>query len=86
LKGEKNDQQKSGGLNPDSGPFGQDDQPMVNQEIGRWRREKVVIKVRQKESNGGGGSVHDWQWVKNQFLEGLRLLQESFSIFSSFCL
>jgi hypothetical protein len=60
---------------------------MVSQEISRWRKKKAVIKeVRQKESNGGGGSVHDWQWVKSQFLEGLRLLRESFSIFSSFCL
>jgi hypothetical protein len=34
----------------------------------------------------GGGSVHDWKRVKSQFLEGLRLLRESFSIFSSFSL
>jgi hypothetical protein len=32
--------------------------------------------------HGGGGSIHDWQRVKSQFL-GLRLLRESFSIFSS---
>jgi hypothetical protein len=35
LKGEKNDQQESGGLDPDSGPVGQDDRPMFNWEIGR---------------------------------------------------
>jgi hypothetical protein len=29
---------------------------------------------------GGDGLVHDWQRVKSQFLEGLRLLRESFSI------
>jgi hypothetical protein len=33
---------------------------------------------------GGGGSIRDWQQVKSQFLECLRLLRESFSIFSSF--
>jgi hypothetical protein len=39
---------------------------MVSQEIGRWTKEKAVIKeVHQKESNGGGGSIHDWQQVKS---------------------
>jgi hypothetical protein len=45
---------------PDSGPVGQSNQLMVSREIGRWRKDKAVIKeVCQKESNGGGGSVHD---------------------------
>jgi hypothetical protein len=30
---------------------------------------------------GGGGSIHDWQRVKSQFLEGLRLLRETFLYF-----
>jgi hypothetical protein len=75
----------SEGSNHDSGPVGQSNRPMVSREIDRWRKEKAVIKeVREKESNGGGGSVHDWQRVKSQFLQGLRLMRESFSIFSSF--
>jgi hypothetical protein len=32
-KRRKNNQQKLGGLNPNSGPVGQDDRLMVNQEI-----------------------------------------------------
>jgi hypothetical protein len=75
------------GSNPDSGPIGQNNRPMVSWEIDRWRKEKVVIKeVRQKESNGGGRSVHDWQRVKSQFLEGLRFLRESFYILVVFYL
>jgi hypothetical protein len=34
-KRRKNNQQKSGGLNPNSGQVGQNDRPMVNQEIDR---------------------------------------------------
>jgi hypothetical protein len=32
----------------------------------------------------GGGSIYDCRWVEKSVLEGLRLLRESFSIFSSF--
>jgi hypothetical protein len=75
----------SEGLSAGSGPVGQDSRPIVSREIGRCRKEKAVIKeVRQKESNGGDGLVHDLQQVKSQFLEGLRLLREFFSIFSRF--
>jgi hypothetical protein len=37
-----------------------------------------------KGKHGGGGRVYDWRWVRELVLEGLRLLQESFSIFISF--
>jgi hypothetical protein len=75
------------GSNLNSGPVGQNNRPMISWEIGRWRKERaVIVEVRQKESNGGGGSVHNWQRVNNHFLEDPRLLRESFSIYSSFCL
>jgi hypothetical protein len=62
--------------------------------IGRWltRRstdgseEGSIQRDTPKGKHNGGGSIHDWQWVKSRFFEGLRLLRESFSIFSSFCL
>jgi hypothetical protein len=39
------------GFNPDSVPVGQSNRPMVSQEIGRWRKEKAVLKgIRQNES------------------------------------
>jgi hypothetical protein len=49
-------------------------------------KEAVFKKNALDGKYGEGGSVHDWQRVKSQFLEGFRLLRESFSIFSSFCL
>jgi hypothetical protein len=48
-------------------------------ERGKGGNQKSTPKGR----HGGGGSIHDWQWVKSQFLEGLRLLRESFSIDAS---
>jgi hypothetical protein len=51
----------SEGFNPDSEPGSQCNRSMVSWEINRWRREKEAINVRQKESNNGGGSVHDWR-------------------------
>jgi hypothetical protein len=67
--------------------------------IGRWstkkspdeEKEKAAIKeIHQRNTPdgkyGGGGSVHDWQQVMSQFLEGLKLLRVSFSIVSSSCL
>jgi hypothetical protein len=50
------------------------------------REEGGIQRDTPKGKHGGGGSIHDWQRVKSWFLEGLRLLRESFSIFSSFCL
>jgi hypothetical protein len=61
--------------------------------IGRWqtrgsadRHEEGGIQRNSPDGKyGGEGSVHGWRRVKSPFLEGLRLLKESFYIFSSFC-
>jgi hypothetical protein len=56
--------------------------------IGRWQtrgsadghEEGGIQRNTPDGKYGGGRSVHDWQQVKILFLEGLRLLRESFSI------
>jgi hypothetical protein len=60
---------------------------MVHQEIGRWRKEKAIVKqVHQKESMVEAGQSTIGNGSRVNFSKIFRLLQESFSIFSLFYL
>jgi hypothetical protein len=75
-------------FSPDSGPAGQSDRPMASQRIGWWQargsadghEEDDIQGHTLDRKYGGGRSAHDWRRVKSQFLEGLRLRRESFTI------
>jgi hypothetical protein len=62
--------------------------------IGRWSAWRSADEERKggnprdtpKGKHGGGGSVYNWRCVKELVLGRFRLLRESFSIFSIFCL